>query len=110
MNLVASKKALIINFLVVGWYCSPGKIDNHSECQLLLILGSLIKCKINYFHFPDFFYEFDDFSSVELIKVDSFETTDIAASKNINHNLILTEFLNELFLDASRACKEFKNS
>lgn len=110
MNLVTSKKAFIINFLVVGWYCSPDKIDNYNEYQLLLILSSLIKCKINYFHFPNFFYEFDDFSSVELITVGSFEITDIAANKNINHNLILTEFLNELFLDASHACEEFKNS
>lgn len=109
MKIIQSKKTLIINFLVAGWYCSPDKIDNHSECQLLLILSSLIKCKFNYFHFPDFFYEFDDFSSVGLIKVDSFKTTDIAASKNINHNLILTEFLNELFLDASLASGAFKS-
>lgn len=110
MQIVQSKKALIIKFLVVGWYCSPDKISNHSEYQLLLIFSSLIKCKISYFHLPDFSYDFDDFSNGEFIQVDSLQITDTAADKNIDHNLILTEFLNDFFLDALHASDEFKKS
>lgn len=97
MNLVASKKALIINFLVVGWYCSPDKIDNHSECQLLLILSSLLKYKINYSRFPDFPY---DFLEIEFIEINDYQITDIGISEKIDENLILTRYLTELFLEA----------